>query len=64
MTEREKAIQTAVDQFLAPIYARVGRLVEEQPDRSLADLLDAYGVEMTCADLHALYCATEQETAQ
>jgi hypothetical protein len=64
MTEREKELQTAVDTFLAPIYARVGRLIEEQPDRSLADLLDAYGVEMTCADLHQLYRATEQELAQ
>lgn len=63
MTEREKELQTAVDTFLAPIYARVGRLVEEQPDRSLADLLDAYGVDMTCADLHALYRATDPQEA-
>jgi hypothetical protein len=55
MTSREKRLQIAVDNFLAPIYADVGRLIEEGGDTPLADVLMAYGVPITCADLQSLY---------
>lgn len=52
---RERQLQLAVDEFLAPIYASVGRLIEEGGERPLAEVLDAYGVDVTCADLQRLY---------
>jgi hypothetical protein len=58
MTERERLLQIAIDNFLAPIYAEVGRLVQEQGERPLGDLLQAYGVSITCADLQELYEAS------
>lgn len=58
MTERERLLQIAIDNFLAPIYAEVGRLIEEEGDRPLGDVLQAYGVNITCADLQELYEAS------
>lgn len=53
--ERAQKLQSAVDSFLAPIYAEVGARVQSGGTIPLADLLSGHGVNVTCADLHKLY---------